>query len=227
VRAGGEVPSLCRERALWAEGCRLVAGVDEVGRGAWAGPLTVGVAVVPEGRRILGVRDSKLLSEHERERVFDRLAGWCVAWAVGHASPEECDVLGMTEAQRLAAGRALRGLSCVPERILLDGRVDFVGDGRVEAVIRGDRTCLSIAAASVLAKVTRDRIMREEARHFPPYDFDRNKGYPSPAHLRALHAFGPSAIHRRSWAFMARLVWGRAAGPGRLDGDEGEDRQRA
>src|SRR5919107_3297404 len=95
------VPSLGIERTLWAEGHEIVVGVDEVGRGAWAGPLTVGAAVVPKDRRVYKIRDSKMLSEPEREALFDRIARWCDAWAVGHASQEECDALGMAEAQRL------------------------------------------------------------------------------------------------------------------------------
>src|SRR5881227_909307 len=104
------VPGLTRERALWADGHEVVVGVDEVGRGAWAGPLSVGAAVLPQNRRVYKVRDSKMLTEREREAMFDRIAGWCATWAVGHASQEECDELGMADAQRLAARRAIDGL---------------------------------------------------------------------------------------------------------------------
>jgi len=149
-----------------------------------------------------------MLTEAERERLFPRIAGWCRAWAVGHASQEECDNLGMSEAQRLAARRAIDGLGLAPEVVLVDGRWDFVGTGRVCRIVRGDASCLSIAAASVLAKVTRDRIMRAEARHFPGYDFDLNKGYPCPRHKAALAAWGPTSIHRRTWVFMDHLPWG-------------------
>ena len=103
-------PGLREERELWDSGVEFVAGMDEVGKGAWAGPLTVGAAIVPKDRRIYKVRDSKLLTEAEREAMFDRIANWCDAWAVGHASHAECDELGMSEAQRLAARRALDGL---------------------------------------------------------------------------------------------------------------------
>ena len=105
----GKSPSLTVERELWDAGCTNVVGVDEVGRGSWAGPLTVGAAVLPKDRRVYKVRDSKLLTGAEREAMFDRIAGWCVAWAVGHASQEECDGLGMSDAQRLAARRPSRG----------------------------------------------------------------------------------------------------------------------
>jgi ribonuclease HII len=200
-------PGLGRERALWAQGHDVVVGLDEVGKGAWAGPLTVGAAVVPKDRRINKIRDSKMLTEAEREAMFDRIAGWCDAWSVGHASQAECDDLGMSDAQRLATRRALDGLGVKVDRVLLDGNWDFVGGGVAQKVVKGDATCLSIAAASILAKVTRDRIMRALAANYPGYDFDRNKGYPCPRHKAALQAWGPSAIHRRSWAFMDDLPW--------------------
>ena len=202
------VPSLSLERALWADGHDVVVGIDEVGRGAWAGPLSVGAAVLPRDRRVYRVRDSKMLTEEAREALYDRIAGWCVAWAVGHASQEECDGLGMSAAQRLAARRAIDGLGLVPDQVLLDGKWDFVGGGNTRRLVRGDATCLSIAAASILAKVTRDRLMRAEAPHFPAYDFELNKGYPCPRHKAALKAWGPTSIHRRTWVFMDHLPWG-------------------
>src|SRR6186997_3646963 len=122
-------PSLGTERALWAAGHDVVVGMDEVGRGAWAGPLSVGAAVLPQGKRVYKIRDSKMLTEPEREALFDRIAGWCTAWAVGHASQVECDVLGMADAQRLAARRAIEGLGVVPTQVLVDGNWDFVGGG--------------------------------------------------------------------------------------------------
>jgi ribonuclease HII len=207
------VPGLKVERALWDEGVEVVVGVDEVGRGAWAGPLTVGVAVLPQDKRVYKVRDSKLLTEVERERLFDRIAAWCVAWGVGHATQPECDELGMSAAQRLAATRALEQMGLEPGAYLIDGRWDFIGRGRTQRIVKGDAHCLSIAAASILAKVTRDRLMREEAEHFPAYDFDRNKGYPCPRHKAALQAWGPSSIHRRSWIFMDNLPWAGVSRP--------------
>jgi ribonuclease HII len=205
------VPTLAIERALWAGGADVVVGVDEVGRGAWAGPISVGAAVLPADRRVYKVRDSKQLTELERERLFDRVAGWCRAWAVGHASQAECDALGMSAAQKLAARRAIDGLGVEPDEILVDGTWDFVGAGRARRVVKGDATCLSIATASILAKVTRDRIMRAEAEHYPLYDFEYNKGYPCPRHKLALKAWGPSAIHRRTWVFMEHLPWWRTS----------------
>lgn len=148
-----------------------------------------------------------MLTEHRREALFDRIAAWCDAWAVGHASPRECDLLGMSAAQRLAARRALDGLGTQTDRILLDGTWDFVGSPQVQTIVRGDATSLTIAAASILAKVTRDRLMRSLASSYPAYDFDHNKGYPGPKHRAALAAFGPTPIHRTSWSFMDDLAW--------------------
>ncbi|HET9444223.1 MAG TPA: ribonuclease HII [Acidimicrobiales bacterium] len=204
-----DAPSLVLERDLWATGHEVVVGIDEVGRGAWAGPLTVGAAVLPRDKRVSRVRDSTMLTEAEREALFERVASWCVAWSVGHASQVECDELGMTAAQKLAARRALDGLGLgEPDKVLVDGHWDFVGRGTTQRVIKGDATCLSIAAASILAKVTRDRLMRAEAPSFPAYDFELNKGYPCPRHKAALRAWGPTSIHRRSWIFMDHLPWG-------------------
>jgi ribonuclease HII len=255
-------PGLAHERSLWSAGHRVVAGVDEVGRGAWAGPLSVGVAVLCEPpRRVLrGLRESKQLTEDAREAMFERVAAWCAGWAVGHAGPEECDRLGMTAALRLATRRAFAQLSTdlEPEAVVLDGNFDYVsppaaprlfeldgeqpaveagltgakdrgddavgGDGygtasgrcpTVTTVVGGDARCASVAAASVLAKVTRDRIMRADAPFYPPFEFDRNKGYPSPAHKRALCGYGLSAVHRRSWAFVGNLPWELTSWPGR------------
>lgn len=233
VAASRARPSLDVERGLWRRGHRWVAGIDEVGRGAWAGPLSVGVAVVHPGARRASLprmlRDSKALTEARREDVFADVARWCADAAVGHASAEECDRWGMTLAWRLAACRALARLEVRPDAVVLDGPHDLLtarGEDRarggepfgppvpdvpvpttVVTVVGGDARCASVAAASILAKVVRDRAMREEAVHFPAYGFERNKGYPSAHHQIALRGYGLSAIHRRSWAFVAGLPW--------------------
>lgn len=201
-------PSRSIEKQLWSAGHEVVVGIDEVGRGAWAGPLMVGAAVLPATRRVNGVRDSKLLTELSRERIFDKVAGWCDTWGVGAASQEECDELGMADAQRLAARRAIEALSVRPDAAVVDGKWDFVGDlvPFVERRVKADRLCLSVAAASILAKVVRDRQMRAFAEHYPQWSFDSNKGYPCHLHRAALLAYGPSAIHRRTWVFMDHYV---------------------
>ncbi len=203
----GTAPTLTVERELWAAGDSVVVGVDEVGRGAWAGPLVVGAAVAPKDRRPYGIRDSKMLTETERERSFDRIAAWCEHWSIGVVAHDECDALGMSAALRLAAHRALAALDVAPDRVLLDGSWDFVGGGITRTIVKGDATCVSIAAASILAKVSRDRMMRAEAESFPGFEFHANKGYPCPKHRMALAANGPSSIHRRSWSFMDTTPW--------------------
>jgi ribonuclease HII len=201
-------PTRGMERELWAEGYRTIVGLDEVGRGAWAGPLMVGAAILPEAKRVNGVRDSKLLSEPEREKIFDRIAGWCTAWAVGAASQEECDELGMAPAQKLAAQRAIEALGVVPDAAVVDGNWDFVSPHVAHVVrrVKADQHCLSVAAASILAKVTRDRLMRELAEHLPNWNFEFNKGYPCAVHRAALIGYGPSTQHRRTWVFMDHYV---------------------
>ena len=155
------------------------------------------------------MRDSKLLTEEERERLFDRLTDWCIAWHVGMASQIECDELGMADAQRLAARRAIEGLSVAPDAAVVDGNWNFVGNAvpHVHRMVKADAYCLSVSAASILAKVVRDRYMRQEAEHYPIYAFESNKGYPCWTHKAALQAWGPSAIHRRTWVFMDHIVW--------------------
>tara|TARA_B100000427_G_C15498562_1_gene590981 strand:+ start:973 stop:1653 length:681 start_codon:yes stop_codon:yes gene_type:complete len=198
----GKAPGLSAEKILWNQGHKVVVGLDEVGKGAWAGPLTVGAVVVNQEKRITGVRDSKMLTEKEREILFDRITNWATAWSVGHASNDECDELGMSEAQRLATRRALTELRLKPDRALLDGKWDFVGGGIAQTIVKGDTTSLSIAAASVIAKVTRDRLLREASEKWPEYSFSNNKGYPCPRHREALSNLGATKFHRRSWSFM-------------------------
>lgn len=203
-------PTLRFERRLWEAGDEVVVGIDEVGRGSWAGPVTVGAVVAPD-QHLKGVRDSKVLTIAERELCAVRVRRWARGWAVGHATHEECDAFGMTEALRRAAQRALDGLAeqgIEADRIVLDGKHDYLGLGpKVRCVVKGDSSVLSVAAASVVAKVTRDALMAEEAEHFPAYGFESNRGYPAPVHRAALAAYGPCSIHRRSWIFMDALPW--------------------
>jgi ribonuclease HII len=199
------------ERAAFADGVELLAGVDEVGRGAWAGPVSVGVAVVDRAtlRRLpRGVRDSKLLSQARREALFPLLTSAVLAYAVGHASHEECDEFGMTSAQRLAAERAFAELPITPDRTIVDGKFEFTRRPEARAIVGADRTSVVVAAASILAKVTRDRHMIALAPRYPEFSFAQNKGYRSPTHLDALSTVGLTDIHRRSWSFA------EAYGPG-------------
>jgi ribonuclease HII len=202
------MPDRSRELALRGRGHHVIVGVDEVGKGSWAGPLAVGMAVLPTDGELPGVRDSKSISEKRREAIFADVAEWCDHWSVGFASPAECDELGMAAAQRLATRRALAELGVTPDAAVVDGNWDFVSPlvGAVEMIVKGDQSCLSIAAASILAKVTRDREMRRLADDYPYWNLESNKGYPCQWHRVALQGHGPSAIHRRSWSFMDSFV---------------------
>ena len=222
----GAGPGLHLESPYLNDGL-VVAGVDEVGKGSWAGPLVVGVAVlgpkVVNGEFPVGMRDSKALTERVRERVFDGIGAACSSWSTGWASAQECDELGMSEAQRLACERAFGSLGVSVDVAIVDGRWDFVSPLVDEVVmqVKADRECASVAAASVLAKVSRDRHMRELADHHIHWSFASNKGYPCAQHRAGLHAWGPSVEHRTSWAFMDNQVpWSGSARRQRL-GDQG------
>jgi ribonuclease HII len=202
-----EPPTHAVERSLRAlTGAKIVAGVDEVGRGAWAGPVTVCAAVTGLRRPPEGLTDSKLISPKRREVLAEQLEGWVTAHALGHASHEEIDDLGMTAALRLAAVRALEGLPVRPEAVILDGKHDYLGaPWQVRTVIKGDRSCVAVAAASVIAKVRRDKMMAELGIDHADFGFAANAGYPSPVHRAALEERGPTPHHRLSWAYLDAL----------------------
>jgi ribonuclease HII len=196
-----DVPGISHERAWWDRGA-CVAGVDEVGRGAWAGPVTFAAVVLPSERRMYKLRDSKVLDAQRREELADRLHGFALGIGLGHASNAEIDQLGMSDAMRLAARRAVDALPLRPDVYLIDGNWNMLAgvDGETELIVHGDARSASIAAASIVAKVTRDGLMREVCPTFPDYVFSSNKGYPSPPHVAALDRHGPCALHRHSWA---------------------------
>jgi ribonuclease HII len=195
--------------------------MDEVGRGAPAGPVYVGVVVIDAtvSRPLAGVRDSKLLTPAVRESLVPAVHRWAVDWAVGDAGAAEVDRHGLTGALRLAGHRALAGLVAPPDLVLLDGGHDWLtppeGTGGPDAAagarpavtvvtrVRADLTCASVAAASVLAKVARDSVMVELARSFPGYGWEENKGYGTPTHLDALRRLGPTPHHRVTWRLPA------------------------
>ena len=186
----------------------LIAGVDEVGRGAWAGPVVVCAAVARAGfpEPPGGLTDSKRLTAKRRAELAAELPGWVEAYAIGSASHEEIDALGMTAALRLAATRALAALPVRPDVVLLDGKHDYIGRPyRVRTAVKADLRSVSVAAASVIAKVTRDRLMAEVGQEHPDFAFGDNAGYPAPAHQRALAALGPTPCHRLSWAYLDDL----------------------
>lgn len=226
-------PSLRVERLLQRQGHRVLAGMDEVGRGALAGPVSVGVVLIDESCRSapVGVKDSKLLAPPMRTALVPRIERWSLAFAVGHAEAHEIDEIGIIAALRLAGMRALAQVGVVPDLVILDGNHDwltapddvglfaFAGDGPatppVTTMIKADLRCSSVAAASVLAKVARDALMVEHAGEHPAYHWADNKGYAAPEHLEALRLHGPTGLHRRSWRLpgvMEDAVSGRTAG---------------
>ncbi|BAJ31170.1 MULTISPECIES: ribonuclease HII [Kitasatospora] len=199
-------PTHAVERSLHQAGARVVAGLDEVGRGAWAGPVMVGAAVTGLRRPPEGLTDSKLLTERRRAALAPVLEEWVTAYAIGSASALECDELGMTAALRLAAVRALEELPVRPDAVILDGKHDYLGGPwRVRTVIKGDQSCVCVSAASVLAKVRRDALMAELGSGHPEFAFAENAGYPSPTHRAALEEHGPTEHHRLSWAYLDDL----------------------
>ncbi|MEV6317680.1 ribonuclease HII [Streptomyces sp. NPDC051776] len=202
-----EPPTHRVERSLRATtDARIVVGIDEVGRGAWAGPVTVCAAITGLRRAPDGLTDSKLLTPKRRTALAGVLENWVTAHALGHASPHEIDELGMTAALRLAAVRALAALPVQPDAVILDGKHNYLGGPwRVRTVIKGDQSCVPVAAASVIAKVRRDAMMAELGQDCPDFDFIGNAGYPSPVHRAALEELGPTAHHRMSWAYWDAL----------------------
>ena len=206
------VPGIVRERFWWDQGA-VVAGVDEVGRGSWAGPVTYAAVVLPTGRRMYKLRDSKMLRPDEREHLAGRLTGFAQGIGIGHADSREIDEVGMSEAIRRAARRAVDALPLRPDVCLVDGNWDFLaGYGtHNERIVRGDSYSASIAAASIVAKVTRDELMVTASPDHPEYAFWSNKGYPSPPHRAALDEHGPCPLHRQSWAPIVALRQARLA----------------
>ncbi len=229
-------PSLRREKALLRDGGRFLAGCDEVGRGALAGPVSVGLVVVDAAARRVptGLADSKLLTPARREALVPSIEKWCLDSAVGHASPDEIDTWGLTRALRLAGLRALASLEVLPDVVLLDGSFNWLRAmpavilsdepglwevSEVETVaeppwptvdvppvvteIKADLSCASVAAASILAKTTRDAMMADLSASHPHFGWQDNKGYASDHHREQLRRYGPCEHHRRSWRLGA------------------------
>ncbi|WP_394938331.1 ribonuclease HII [Psychromicrobium sp. YIM B11713] len=215
-------PTLSVERSLMQSGYRFVAGADEVGRGALAGPVSVGMVVIDASSQkpLAGVKDSKLLSAADRERLVPLIKQWSVGHAVGHASADEIDALGLMAALRLAGTRAWQQLLDVgirAEVVLLDGNHNWLSeqeqrsifdqelglessvDVPVQTMVKADLQCLSVAAASVLAKVERDAILISLDQQHPQFGWKVNKGYATSGHREAIDRHGPSPWHRTSW----------------------------
>ncbi len=204
-------PDLNYERRLWKGGIQYIAGLDEAGRGALAGPVAVGAVVLPHGagarlRTPVVVRDSKQMTPSERAEAAPRIRQAALAWAVGFASAAEIDTDGIVAATRLAAMRAIESLSVFPGYLLTDFRLELPElDIPQTALVKGDAHCLSIAAASVLAKTARDALMCEMDQQVPGYGLARHKGYGTTEHLLALQCKGYSPIHRKSFSIKSKV----------------------
>jgi ribonuclease HII len=204
---GQRLRSILRyENALWAAGCMRVAGIDEAGMSPLAGPVAAAAVIFPPGARIPGVDDSKRLDAAERDRLAPLIKQISVAWCVAFVEPEEIDRINIYHAGLLAMRRAVEGLSLSPEHLLIDARRLKDVALPQQGIIKGDQKSLSIAAASILAKTSRDARMAELDRLYPGYGFAKHKGYPVRAHFKALRRIGACAIHRRSFAAVREAV---------------------
>jgi ribonuclease HII len=194
------------EKHLWSTGKQLLAGIDEAGRGPLAGPVVAAAAILPRKFSLRGLNDSKLLTEPVRETFFEALTtpGRLICYGIGIAEPAEIDRLNILQATILAMQRAVTALTVQPEHLLIDGLPVRGFSSAQTAIVGGDQKSLSIAAASVIAKVTRDRIMKKWHSEYPQYNFGQNKGYCTKAHLESLQIHGPCPIHRRSFAPVAQ-----------------------
>lgn len=188
-----------------SESIRIICGTDEAGRGPLAGPVAAGACILPEEYVPEGLDDSKKLTEKKREALYAQITENALAWGIGLASAAEIDEINILNASLLAMRRAIAAMGATPDLVLVDGSVNRGFDIRSEAVIGGDAKSPSISAASILAKVTRDRIMAELDGKYPEYGFAKHKGYPTPAHKLAVYEFGPCPEHRKSFlSFLER-----------------------
>lgn len=184
----------------WADrGFHAICGIDEAGRGPLAGPVCAAAVILPEGLEIPGLNDSKKLTDKKRRELFPIIEGQALAYGIGWASQEEIDDINILQATFLAMSRAVEQLNIRPDLALVDGNRAPTLDLPVETVVKGDSLSASIAAASVLAKVSRDDVMLRMAEEYPGYGFEVHKGYGTKAHYEALRTFGPSPIHRRTF----------------------------
>ena len=187
------------EEKLYSEGAKLICGVDEAGRGPLAGPVCAAAVILPRGFVIPGLNDSKKLTEKKREELFDIICKEAVCYGIAFAEVEEIERLNILKATFLAMNRAVEKLGVLPDIALVDGNRDPGLPVKTELVVKGDSKCADIAAASVLAKVTRDRLMLTLHEQYPQYSFDKHKGYGTKLHYEAIREHGPSPVHRLSF----------------------------
>jgi ribonuclease HII len=213
-QAKRQVPTLDFEDGCWGRGFEHVAGVDEAGRGPLAGPVVAAAVILPKGMSLDGVNDSKKLSAKQREALFHKIYEHALAVGVGVVSHEVIDRINIYQASILAMRKAVENLSIVPSIVLADGNSFKHETWRYQNIIDGDAKSITIAAASVIAKVTRDSLMREYHKQFPLYGFDRHKGYGTKLHVEALRQYGMCPIHRRSFHIHRHAPPQTEAAPG-------------
>ncbi|MBQ8289049.1 MAG: ribonuclease HII [Clostridia bacterium] len=193
------MPTYEYESAAQEAGYTVVAGTDEAGRGPLAGPVYAAAVILPPGLVIDGLNDSKKLTEKKREALFDVICKEALSYGIAYATPEEIDELNILNASQLAMRRAVAMLEPTPDLVLVDGNVAREFSMDTKTVVKGDSLSMSIAAASILAKVSRDRVMAELAKEYPQYQLEKHKGYPTPLHMNLVRELGPSPIHRKSF----------------------------
>lgn len=206
-----KLPLSCRdmdwleyENAAYADGYEIVCGVDEAGRGPLAGPVYAAAVILTKGHTVEGVNDSKKLSEKKRDELFDKVIDECIAYSVGIATEKEIDEINILQATFLAMRRAVEGLSVKPDIALIDGNKTPGLNMEQRAIIKGDAKSANIAAASIIAKVSRDRYMLEMAEKYPQYQFEKHKGYGTKLHYEMLEKYGISPIHRKT--FLKKIL---------------------
>ncbi|WP_286819318.1 MULTISPECIES: ribonuclease HII [unclassified Desulfobacter] len=199
TRANFPADMLVFEKQAMLDGYKIIAGVDEAGRGPLAGPVVSAAVILPENFDIRGINDSKKLSEKKRTALFPVIQSQAIAFGIGIADHGEIDRINILQASLLSMKRAVDDLGLIPDYLLIDGKFTIDSNIDQRPVIKGDTLSLSIAAASILAKVTRDRIMTDLDLQYPEYEFKRHKGYPTKAHKQAILAHGPCPIHRKSF----------------------------
>ena len=193
------MPTYEFESAAIEAGYTVVAGTDEAGRGPLAGPVYAAAVILPQGLVIDGLNDSKKITEKKREKLFDVICQEAISYGIAFATPEEIDQYNILNASQLAMRRAVAMLDPTPDMVLVDGNVAREFPMATQTVVKGDALSMSIAAASILAKVSRDRVMAELAKEYPQYQLDKHKGYPTPLHMNLVRELGPSPIHRKTF----------------------------